>query len=240
MITDALRAPKQDGPGLVAYVTAGWPSPAGFPDVLAAVASAADVVEVGVPFSDPMADGVTIQQTSRQALEQGVDLDAILGWVEGCAAPVALMGYLNPFLARGPGLAADLEAAGVEALIVPDLPLEEQDILEGVRLVQLVTPVTTPERRVALCRASHGFVYAVRVTGVTGGQVDAPTDALDALRDVSTLPVCAGFGIRTAEQVRELAPHCDGVIVGTALLEAIGRGEDPAAFLRGLRPAGVG
>jgi len=235
VIAHALRTPKQPGPGLVAYVTAGYPSRAAFPDVLARVADAADVVEVGVPFTDPMADGVTIQRTSRVALDQGVDLDAILDWVDGCPAPVALMGYLNPFLARGPSLADDLEQAGVEALIVPDLPLEEQAILPGVRLVQLVTPVTPESRRRALCAASAGFVYAVTVTGVTGGRVKAPTDMLDAVRASSDLPVCAGFGIRSAEQVRALAPHCDGVVVGTALLEAIGRDEDPAAFLRGLR-----
>lgn len=237
MITEAIRSPKRPGPALVAYLTAGYPSRATFSDVLAAVAEVADVVEVGVPFSDPMADGVTIQETSRLALEQGVDLDYILREVQGCRTPVALMGYLNPFLARGPRLAEELRGVGVEALIVPDLPLEEQAILPGVPLVQLVTPVTPPERRRALVGASHGFVYAVTVAGVTGGQVEAATDSLDAIRAVSQLPVCAGFGIRTAAQVTRLAPHCDGVVVGTALLEVVGRGEDPGAFLAGLRGA---
>ena len=110
-----------------------------------------------------------------------------------------------------------------------------RDILPGIPLVQLVTPLTPPERRARLCAASTGFVYAVTVAGVTGGASEAPTAMLDATRAVSELPVCAGFGIRTPEQVRALAPHCDGVVVGTALLEAIGRGEDPRSFLAGLR-----
>jgi tryptophan synthase alpha chain len=161
------------------------------------------------------------------------------------AAPVLLMGYLNPFLAHGiTDLARDAAEAGVAGFIIPDLPLEHAgDIREslavrGIALVNLVTPVSTPERVARLARSSRGFLYAVTRTGITGGETAMPAETtayLAALGAQSRVPVIAGFGIRSAAQVQALAPHVDGVVVGTALLEAIGRGEDPAAFVRGLR-----
>ena len=250
-IARALRHREGDTPALVAFVTAGYPDRAGFMAQLAAVSSAADVVEVGVPFSDPMADGVTIQRSSRLALEQGVTLAWILeslatrGTKSG--PPLVLMSYLNPLLAYGYGrLARNARAAGIAGFIVPDLPLEEcgelRDALrpEGLALVQMVTPVTPPARAAMLARESEGFVYAVTMTGTTGGAVAVP-DALlgwlDGLRREAAVPLCAGFGVRSAAQVARLAGHVDGVIVGSALVEELERGGDAAAFLASLRAA---
>lgn len=249
-IARALRRRREGGaPAIVAFVTAGYPDRAGFAAQLAAVSGAADVVEIGVPFSDPMADGVTIQRSSRVALEQGVTLPWILASVAARESrggpPLVLMSYLNPLLAYGYArLARDARAAGIHGFIVPDLPLEECGELrgalraEGLALVQMVTPVTPAGRLAVLARESQGFVYAVTMTGTTGGAVavpDALLDWLDGLRRVAAVPVCAGFGVRNAAQVARLADHVDGVIVGSALVEAIERGEKADAWLNGLR-----
>ena len=239
-------------PALVAFVTAGYPAPDGFLDVLRATSSAADAVEIGVPFSDPMADGVTIQRSSQHAIEHGVSLGWILAELERrdfeLTAPVLLMSYLNPLLAFGfEKLAARAAVAGVSGFIVPDLPYEESGPLRaalaphGLALVQLVTPATPPERLRALCAASDGFVYAVTRAGITGGESTLPPELaayLDRVKAATDLPVCAGFGVRRAEQVALIGAHADGVIVGSALIEALERGDSPATFLRSLRPAG--
>lgn len=249
-ITDALRtATMRGGPALIGFLTAGFPDRASFARQLAAIASVADVVEIGVPFSDPMADGMTIQRSSRVALEQGVTLAWILETLAALparlSAPMLLMSYLNPLLAYGIcRLPAAARAAGVSGLIVPDLPWEESEELrgvlthEGLALVQMVTPLTPAPRLAMLARASQGFVYAVTATGTTGRKVAIPDDVLaylDRVRAAASIPVCAGFGIRNREQVRRLAGHADGVIVGSALVDLIDRGEDAAAFLDGLR-----
>lgn len=251
-ISAAIKAAKNKGsPAIVAYITAGFPSKEGFRDLLAQVASAADVVEIGVPFTDPMADGTTIQRSSRAALEQGVSLKWILSELNtyretaATRTPLLLMSYLNPLLAFGiDQLPIEAERAGVSGFIVPDLPLEESASLQaalesrGIALVQFVTPVTPIERMHVLANSSRGFLYAVTMTGTTGKYVAVPPDVLEYFsraKSVSPVPVCAGFGIRSAEQVNKLAPHVDGVIVGSALVEVIERGEDPGAFLRALR-----
>ena len=234
--------------GLVPYITAGYPKKEDFIGTLRTIAEVADVVEVGVPFSDPMADGVTIQRASHIAIESGVSLSWILEELAaagGIGAPIVLMSYLNPLLVYGyEKLAADCVRAGVCGFIVPDLPLEEGDDLraaldtEGLALIQLVTPATPPERRQKLCEASRGFVYAVTIKGITGGAEALPpevTGYLDGVRGLADIPVCAGFGIRSADQVEELAPHTDGVIIGSALVEKLEAGDDPDEFLRALR-----
>lgn len=250
-IEAAVRAAAASGePALVAFLTAGYPGMERFRTDLAAVAAGADVVEIGVPFTDPMADGVTIQRSSQSALRQGVSLRWILAELNAMqrpAAPLVLMSYLNPLLQYGyERLAADAAAAGVCGFIVPDLPFDEGDELRaaldqaGVALVQMVTPVTTPERLARVCGASQGFVYAVTMTGTTGKTVVVPDtvlDYLEAVRRVSPVPVCAGFGIRTREQVEKLRGHVEGVVVGSALVEVLERGEDPTAWLRALRGA---
>jgi tryptophan synthase alpha chain len=248
-LSSAIHAAAARGePALVAFMTAGYPSAARFREHLAAVASAADVVEIGVPFTDPMADGVTIQRSSQEALRQGVSLRWILaelGAMQRPAAPLVLMSYLNPLLNYGYAqLAADAARAGVCGFIVPDLPFDEGDELRaalaaaGVAMVQMVTPVTTPERMARVCAASEGFVYAVTMTGTTGRSVAVPDSVLQylaAARRAAQVPLCAGFGIRSREQVLRLAGTVDGVIVGSALVEVLERGDDPAVFLRSLR-----
>jgi tryptophan synthase alpha chain len=248
-ITQAIRAAAAGGsPALIAYLTAGYPKRAEFAAQLEAIASAADVVEIGVPFTDPMADGVTIQRASLAALAQGVTLRWILAEVARLAhvrTPLLLMSYLNPLLAFGVETLADSAArAGVAGFIVPDLPLDESSELQealasrGIALVQMVTPVTEPERLAALTAGSRGFVYAVTMTGTTGRNVAVPDEViayLDRVRAAAALPVCAGFGIRSRAQVARLTGHVDGVVIGSALVELLERGEDPAAWLRGLR-----
>jgi tryptophan synthase alpha chain len=248
-ISAAIRKARDAGrPAIVAYVTAGFPTKESFAATLNAVASVADVIEIGVPFSDPMADGTTIQRSSRVALQQGVSLKWILEFLSGrspvARCPVLLMTYLNPLLAFGlDKLASAAARAGVSGFIVPDLPFEESADLresldkEGLALVQLVTPVTPDDRLAMLCKASQGFVYAVTMTGTTGKNVAVPNEVLDYMdrvRKASPIPVCAGFGIRSSEQVKLMDKHVDGVVVGSALVEVLERGEDPAAFLKGL------
>ena len=239
------------GTAIVGFITAGYPSREKFREHLTQVGNEADVVEIGVPFTDPMADGTTIQRSSRAALEQGVTLHWILSELAALtaatqlASPLLLMSYLNPLLAYGlDRLPQDAARAGIAGFIVPDLPLEECSELRsaldahGLALVQFVTPVTPVERMKVLSEASGGFLYAVTMTGTTGKNVAVPTEVLDyfaRVKKISPVPVCAGFGIRTREQVARLATCVDGVIVGSALVEALERGDDAAAFLRSLR-----
>jgi tryptophan synthase alpha chain len=241
------------GTAIVAFVTAGYPSRAKFREHLAQIGGAADVVEIGVPFTDPMADGVTIQRSSREALAQGFTLSWLLEELSAMqrqgsmpAAPLVLMSYLNPLMAHGyVRLAADAARAGVCGFIVPDLPYDEADDFRaalaghGLALIQMVTPVTEPARLARLCAASQGFVYAVTMTGTTGRNAAVPGEVaryLDTVTATAKLPVCAGFGIRSREQVQQLRGHVAGVIVGSALVEVLESGKDPAAFLNSLRP----
>ncbi len=249
-IASAIRHPHTPGePALVAFLTAGYPSAARFREDLAAVAAGSDVVEIGVPFTDPMADGVTIQRSSQEALKQGVSLRWILSELRAMqrpAAPLLLMSYLNPLLSYGfERLAHDAAEAGVCGLIVPDLPYDEGEELRqaldqtGVAMVQMVTPVTLDARMAQVCAASQGFIYAVTMTGTTGRSVNVPDSVLDYLKRVRNfagdVPVCAGFGIRSRAQIERLRGHVDGVVVGSALVEVLERGEDAAGWLDALR-----
>jgi tryptophan synthase alpha chain len=253
-ISAAIQAAAGHGrPALVGFLTAGFPTRRGFKDNLAAVAQVCDVVEIGVPFTDPMADGTTIQRASFAALADGVTLPWILEELRSLqprhTAPILLMSYLNPLLSLGlEALPRDAAAAGVAGFIVPDLPFEESGDLKqaldvwGLALVQMVTPVTPPERLAMLCDAAEGFVYAVTMTGTTGTpagrSADVPPEVIeymDRVKRCSSVPVCAGFGIRSREQVARFTGHVDGVVVGSALVEALERGDDVGAFLRSLR-----
>jgi tryptophan synthase alpha chain len=247
-ISSALEVSKASGRvGLVPFITAGYPKKEQFIELLTKISKDCDVVEVGVPFSDPMADGVTIQRSSHAAIEQGVTLRWIIEQLAASEVdkPIVLMSYLNPLLAYGyESLAADAVKAGVCGFIVPDLPWEESQQFrlaldkEGLGLIQLVTPATPKARLEMLCKASQGFVYAVTVTGVTGGGQSIPPevgDYLDVVKHHASIPVCAGFGVRESTQVKMLGKHADGVIVGSALLEKIEAGDDAAAFLHGLQ-----
>ena len=249
-ISAALESANKDKrTGIVPFITAGYPEATGFLDALRAIAKFADVIEVGVPFSDPMADGMTIQRSSHVAIENGVTLTWIFDQLESAKGkiekPIVLMSYLNPLLAYGfDKLAQRAFDTGVCGFIVPDLPYEEcaelQGALEtkGIGLIQLVTPATPPDRLEMLAKQSRGFLYAVTITGVTGGDSGLPADLADYLAKVtkiSPLPVCAGFGIRAAEDVVNVGKHAAGAIVGSALVEVLEKGGDPAEFLRQLR-----
>jgi tryptophan synthase alpha chain len=248
-LTAAIRAANDDDrPALVPFITAGYPEPDRFTSTLKEIAEVGDVVELGIPFSDPMADGMTIQRSSFVALQKGVSLKWIFDQLETTAGdispPLVMMSYLNPLLAFGyERLATRAVETGVCGFIVPDLPFEEcgelKSALEkkGVALIQLVTPATPDDRLKTLCAASRGFVYAVTITGITGGDTALPDDLASYLGKVassSDIPVCAGFGIRAAADVANVGEHVAGAIVGSALVEALEQGEDPAAFLRSL------
>ncbi|MGL4818981.1 MAG: tryptophan synthase subunit alpha [Bacilli bacterium] len=196
------------------------------------------VVELGVPFSDPVADGPVIQAAGTRALARGVRLQDVLSLVhtareEGVRLPIVLMTYANPIFSYG--IDAFFERCaevGVDGLIIPDVPFEETKLFQGsatandVAIVPLVTLTSPKERIQHITESSEGFVYAVTVTGVTGGQAKFESELFELIastRSFSASPVCAGFGIRTAEQIRQLCRTCDGVIVGSGLIEAIGR-----------------
>lgn len=249
-ITAAIEAANADGrTGLVPFMTAGYPEPADFLDTLRTIARFGEVVEIGVPFSDPMADGMTIQRSSHVAIEKGVTLKWIFDQLESTQreikTPIVFMSYLNPLLAYGfDELSQRALDTGVCGFIVPDLPFEEcgeiKSALEakGIGLIQLVTPTTPADRLEMLARESHGFLYAVTMTGITGGVSGLPADLagyLDKVSKVSPLPVCAGFGIRTAHDVVNVGNYAAGAIVGSALVEVLESGGDPAEFLKQLR-----
>ena len=247
-VAAAIRAANDEGrPALVPFITAGYPEPANFIETLKDIAGVGDVVEIGIPFSDPMADGMTIQRSSFEALKKGVSLKWIFDQLDDAGeigAPLVMMSYLNPLLAFGyEKLARRASETGVCAFIVPDLPFEESQELRaaldagGLGLVQLVTPATPDDRLRTLADASRGFVYAVTITGITGGDTGLPPDLADYLDKVaasSSLPVCAGFGIREANDVANVGKHAQGAIVGSALVEVLERGDDAAAYLKSL------
>jgi tryptophan synthase alpha chain len=241
-LTAAISAAnEQNRPALVPFITAGYPEPGEFVNTLREVAEVGDVVELGIPFSDPMADGMTIQRSSFVALQNGVNLHWIFDELEMAGdldTPLVMMSYLNPLLAFGyDRLAERARATGVCAFIVPDLPFEECEELrtalekQSLGLIQLVTPATPKDRLRTLCKASRGFVYAVTITGITGGDTGLPDDLaayLDNVRTSSALPVCAGFGIREAVDVASVGEHASGAV------EVLESGEDPRPFLRSL------
>jgi tryptophan synthase alpha chain len=237
---------------LIAYMTAGFPTAAkadaAFRDL---ERGGADVIEIGVPFSDPIADGPTIQFASQKALETGLSLRDILAWVSRLRrrsqTPVVLMSYMNPILRLGFGPFAKAAAkAGVDGLIVPDSIPEETDGLrraletEGLDLIHLVAPTTPPARRRMVASRSRGFLYAVSLTGVTGARKSVPAGALrflDAARKDSPVPVAVGFGISGPDQVRALRKHADGVIVGSAIINHLKEGRPLLPFVKSLRAA---
>jgi tryptophan synthase alpha chain len=226
----------------------------GFPDVptslaigIACADNGADLVELGVPYSDPLADGPVIHAAGTAALRAGATLDGVLGIAEQLSRrlPVVLMGYVNLVLARTPdGFAAAAAAAGVSGLIVPDLPLEEGDEIReaceahGVALVPLVAPTTPDERLRAIGAKARGFIYTVSVLGTTGER-DSDEHAyralLERVKTHADVPVAIGFGISTPEQAAAAAhAGADGVIVGTRLVRAATEADDPAAAVGAL------
>jgi tryptophan synthase alpha chain len=221
---------------LVAYFMAGDPSLADTERlVIEAERRGADVVELGVPFSDPLADGPVIQRAGVRALAAGASLPRVLEMVATLRAkvrvPLVLMTYYNPVLAFGlKGFARTAIDAGADGVIVPDLPHEESEPLRaeaepaGLDLIHLVAPTSPPARVKAIARVSRGFIYVVSLTGVTGERRELPKDLdgqVRTLRLVTTKPVCVGFGVSTPEQVAAVGRIADGVVVGSAIVRAV-------------------
>lgn len=254
-VARAFSAARRGGrAALVPYVTAGHPSPAHTPEILRMLAAeGADVIELGIPFSDPLADGPTIQRSSFRAIEQGADLawtlEVLAGFRREHDTPVVLFTYLNPVLHYGAGrFLADAVEAGADAVLLTDLPVGADPELEGrfeasgLDLIRLVAPTTSPARMREIARAARGFVYYVSRTGVTGA-----SEALSAglarevgeVRAATSVPVAVGFGISTPAQAAAVARIADGVVVGSALVDRLGReGVDGArTFVRELRAA---
>ncbi len=225
---------KNGGKALVTFITAGDPDLATTEAALAALEQGgADIIELGVPFSDPMADGPTIQLSSERALASGTNLEKILELVARVRArsaiPIILMGYLNPVHAYGYGrFARDAAQAGVDGVLLVDLPPEESTEFlpharrHGLNVIFLLTPTSDDQRVAAVNRLGCGFIYYVTVTGVTGARQTVSTtlaDELARLRSAARLPVMAGFGISTADQARSVGALADGVVVGSALVK---------------------
>lgn len=245
---------------LVPFVTAGDPGlEATVPVMHSLVQAGADVIELGVPFSDPMADGPSIQRSSERAIGRGAGLRYVLRCVaefrkDDATTPVVLMGYLNPIEILGAqAFARDAAAAGVDGVLLVDLPPEEAGPTReafnaaGIELISLAAPTTAPARLQRLARESQGYLYYVSFAGVTGGSQLDVADVLrraGELRAMASVPVLVGFGIRDAASAGALAPAADGVVVGSALVDALAGAEGPqeaaaraAAFLAPLRAA---
>lgn len=254
-ISDRFRTRRDEGrAALVPFVTAGYPSPDRSPEVLdALVRAGADVVELGIPFSDPLADGPTIQRASFRALERGASvrgvLDLLRGFRERHDTPVVLFSYLNPVLRYGfSAFVREAREAGAQGLLLTDLPAgadpeKETTVREAdLDLVRLVAPTTPPDRVPEAVRGATGFVYYVSRTGVTGARSELRSELareVERLREHVTIPIAVGFGISTPDQAALVARIADGVVVGSALIDALDEGgvEEAEAFLGSLRQA---
>ncbi|WP_375451203.1 tryptophan synthase subunit alpha [uncultured Devosia sp.] len=230
---------RENRPALVTFVMAGDPDLATGQAILEALPQAgADIIELGMPFSDPMADGVAIQLGGQRALASGQTLRGVLAMVEDFrrkdeTTPVVLMGYYNPIYAMGVDrFLAAAKAAGVDGLIVVDLPPEEDGELclpalaAGLNFIRLTTPTTDDRRLPAVLKNTSGFVYYVSMTGITGAAITARGaigDAVERIKGHTDLPVAVGFGIKTADDAAEFGRHADGIVVGTVLVDAVAR-----------------
>jgi tryptophan synthase alpha chain len=227
---------------LVPFVTAGDPNlPTTEALVLAIAEAGADLIEIGVPFSDPTAEGPTIQRSSERALRSGTTLRGVLRLVKNLRAridqPLVLMGYANVFLAMGErNFAAAAKEVGVDGVITVDLPPEEGELFfdslteYGIDPILLASPTTSEPRLAALAEKTRGFLYYVSLTGVTGARNEMAAgleEAVSKIRRISDVPVCVGFGISTPEQVAEIGRFADGAVVGSALVDVIEAAETP-------------
>jgi len=228
-------------PIFMPYFPLGYPDLDTSIDVIEAMAkNGADLMEVGLSFSDPLADGPVIQHATQIALEKGITIKKSLEAVRelrkrGVDIPLILMGYYNPMLAYGlEEFVRDAKDAGVDGFIIPDLPPEEaaefEMVANGQPLIRMLAPTTPPERMEMVARDAKGFVYLVSVTGVTGARTslsDELGDLIKRVREHTSAPVCVGFGIGTPEQAKEVGALADGVIVGSACVKTIGNSEKP-------------
>jgi tryptophan synthase alpha chain len=233
---------KQRRSAFVTFLMAGDPDPATSLAIITAMPKAgADMIEIGMPFTDPMADGPSIQAAGLRALKAGMTLKKTLELVRGFragddATPIVLMGYYNPIYIYGVDkFLADAKSAGVDGLIIVDLPAEEDDELcvpalkAGLNFIRLATPTTDDKRLPAVLANTSGFVYYVSITGITGAAAadsNVAGEAVARIKRHTKLPVCVGFGIRTPDTARAIAERADGAVVGTALVDALRRSLD--------------
>jgi tryptophan synthase alpha chain len=245
---DALK--KESRKALVCYVTAGHPDvPRSLASLHALEEGGADIIELGVPFSDPIADGPIIQASSQRALEQGMNYAGVLDLVEKAALriPVVLFSYLNPVLAAGPDALSRAADAGADGILITDIPVgadPEREAWLGdspLAFVRLVAPTTPRGRMAEIARHGSGFVYLISRLGVTGLQertASSLPESISSLRSATSLPICVGFGISTPEQARSVAKLADGVVLGSAIVKAAEEGPHSVLKLtRNLREA---
>lgn len=233
------RLRERSEKGLITYLMAGDPDLGRTKELIARMAEAgADIIEIGIPFSDPLADGPVIQAAANRALSNGITVRGVLEAVgqtrKKVSLPLVLMTYYNPVLQYGiEKFCRDAAENGVDGLIVPDLPHEESGPLReytgryGIDLIPLVAPTSTPARLAAICAAARGFIYCVSVTGVTGMREKIETDLRTfggLVRGYTDLPVAIGFGVSGPDAAARMAPYCDAVVVGSALVRLIGQG----------------
>lgn len=257
-INDAFARCRAEGrTAVIPFVTAGYPTLERSEEwALAMIRGGADLIEIGVPFSDPLADGATVQRTSQVALQNGTTLgDALemtrrLREQHGVTIPILLMGYVNPMLRYGiERLAADSAAAGVDGYIVPDLPAEESDELllplrkAGIDLIFFLAPTSTPDRIASVARRATGFIYCVSITGVTGARASLPDlqQYIGSIRARTDTPIAIGFGVSTPDHVQQIGNVADGAVVASALINFLDTVPETAQagaaeqFIRGLR-----
>lgn len=228
--------------GIILYLTTGIPNNETTAELaLELFNSGADIIELGIPFSDPLADGVTIQQSSQKALEKGVNVDTCFDVCKMIRNknknnPIVLMGYYNPILQYGlDEFVTNAKSCGVDGIIVPDLPLEESLILldkcssNDIKLIYLIAPTTSTERIKEICKYGNGFLYCVSVAGITGARSTLSNEGIDLVKAVklhTTVPVALGFGISTKKQLTEVNEHADAGIIGSALVNIISNSDE--------------
>lgn len=234
---------KHKRPGLVTFITANDPTPGAFMDILEGLpAAGADLIEIGIPFSDPAADGPSIQLSGQRSLKHGTRVDDVLEAVtefrkNEIDTPIILMGYYNPIYHYGDQEFAEAAAkAGVDGVIVVDLPPEEAEELNvhlranDIHMIFLTAPTSSDERLPMILEKASGFVYYVAITGITGtasANENAVKSAMERLHRHTKLPIAVGFGIRTPEQARAIGKHCDAAVVGSAIVDVIAQGLKP-------------